>query len=291
MTPPSGPFSAALGTQRPVVEPRRPAIRRLKRAPGPFATRPAIVAHRGFGRGETDDGIRENTLPAFREGVRCGVNWLEVDVRRSSDDVLFVIHHPTMDDGTFLIDRTAAQIRAAGVLALDDLLAGIPSDVGIVYDVKTSLEDALRPPELTTAGLLLPVVARERDRRPQLVTSFDPAGLLLVGERLPGVPRGLLSWLSFPLRKAIPAAAQLGLEVVSVHWKSFAANATDPAPQHREESYSVDIAHRAGLQVVAWCPTLERGKELLAAGVDALIVDDVPGALAMALDGFEQSLV
>jgi glycerophosphoryl diester phosphodiesterase len=107
--------------------------------------------------------------------------------------------------------------------------------------------------------------------------------MVLVGERLPGIARGLLSWLAFPLRKAIPAAAQLGLEAVSVHWKSFAANPTDPAPQHRETAYSIDIAHRAGLQVIAWCPPLARGAELLAAGVDALIVDDVPGALAMTL--------
>jgi glycerophosphoryl diester phosphodiesterase len=284
MTPPRGPFSAALGVQRAVLEPRRPAARGLHRAPSPFTARPAIVAHRGFGRGETDEGIRENTLAAFQEGLRCGVEWLEVDVRRSADDALFVLHHPTLDDGSFVIDLTSAQVRAAGVLALDDLLCAIPSDVGIVFDVKTSLEDALRPPELTTAGLLLPVLAAEHGRRPMVVTSFDPAGLLLVGERLPGVARGLLSWLSFPLRKAIPAAAQLGLEVVSVHWKSFAANNTDPAPQHRDVSYSVDIAHRAGLQVVAWCPTQERGAELLAAGVDALIVDDIPGALAMVAD-------
>ena len=229
------------------------------------------------------DGIRENTLPAFREALRCGANWLEVDVRRCADDGLFVLHHPTVDDGTFVIDLTSAQMRSVGVLALDDLLAAIPSDVGVVFDVKTSLEDALRPPDTTTVGLLLPVLARERTRRPLMVTSFDPAAMMLVGQRLPGIPRGLLSWLSFPLRKAIPAAAHLGLEAVSVHWKSFAANQADPAPQHRETAYSVDIAHQAGLQVLAWCPTLERGAELLAAGVDALIVDDIPGALAMTL--------
>jgi glycerophosphoryl diester phosphodiesterase len=223
-------------------------------------------------------------LPAFREALRCGVSWIEVDVRRCADDGLFVLHHPTIDNGSFVIDLTSAQMRAAGVLALDDLLAAIPRDAGVVFDVKTSLEDALRPPELTTIGLLLPVLAHEHSRRPLMVTSFDPSAMVLVGERLPGVARGLLSWLSFPLRKAIPAAVHLGLEAVSVHWKSFAANPTDPAPQHRDTAYSVAIAHQAGLQVIAWCPTLERGAELLAAGVDALIVDDIPGALAMTLE-------
>jgi len=85
------------------------------------------------------------------------------------------------------------------------------------------------------------------------------------------------------LRKAIPAAAHLGLEVISAHWKSFGPNRTDPAPRHREAAYSIDIAHRAGLQVIAWSPAVDVGAELLDAGVDALIVDDVPGALAMQL--------
>jgi glycerophosphoryl diester phosphodiesterase len=253
------------------------------RLSGPFRTVPTIISHRGFGRGTVGE-FPENTLPAFQEALRVGVGWLEVDVRRTSDNGLFVLHHPSLEDGTFLVDLTSAQVRARGVLALDDLLAAVPADVGIVFDVKTSLEDALRPAAGTTAGLLLPVLEQERRRgRDICVTSFDPAVLLLVGERLPGVARGLLSWLSFPLRKAIPAAAHLGLEVVSVHWKSFAANTTDPAPHHRDTAYSVDIAHRAGLQVVAWCPTAELGTRLLEAGVDALIVDDVPGALAIKL--------
>jgi glycerophosphoryl diester phosphodiesterase len=247
---------------------------------GPFSAVATIIAHRGFGRG-TVDGFRENTLPAFQQALSWGVRWLEVDVRRSADDVLFVLHHPTLEDGSFVADLKAAEVRAAGVLALDDLLAAIPDRIGVVFDVKTSLEDALRPPEGTTGGLLLPVLEAERDRRPLLVTSFDPAALLLVGQRLPGVARGLLSWVAFPLRKAIPTAAQLGLEVVSVHWKSFAHNGTDPAPRHREVTYSVDVAHRAGLQVIAWSPAPDKGAELLAAGVDALIVDDIPGALAL----------
>ncbi len=246
----------------------------------PFTTVPTIIPHRGFGRGVVQ-GLQENTLPAFLEALRLGVDWLEVDVRRSDDDQLFVMHHPSVQDGSFLADLSAAKIRSLGILALDDLIAAIPENVGIVFDVKTSLEDALRPAERTTAGLLVPVLRREQHRRPILVTSFDPAVLVLVGDWVPEVARGWLSWLSFPLRKAIPAAVHLGLDVVSVHWKSFAANTTDPAPHHRETAYSVDIAHRAGLQVVAWSPAVELGTELLAAGVDALIVDDIPGALAI----------
>jgi glycerophosphoryl diester phosphodiesterase len=246
--------------------------------PGPFLDPPVIAPHRGFGRG-TVDGLRENSLPAFRQALRLGARWLEVDVRRDGDDELFVLHFPALDDGRFLVDLTSAQVRAAGVLALEELLAEVPPAVGVILDVKTSLEDALRPPARTTTGLLLPVIERERARRPLLVTSFDPAGLLLVGELAPGVARGLLSWVSFPLRKAIPAAAHLGLEVVSAHWRSFGRNSTDSFGHHREAAYSIDIAHRAGLQVATWAPGLDTAADLIDAGVDAVIVDDLPGAL------------
>ena len=245
----------------------------------PVFEAPVVIAHRGFGRG-TSYGHPENSLAAFRAGLAGGVRWLEVDVRRSADDQLFVLHFPTTPDGSFLSDLPARDVPAS-VLRLDDLLAEVPPGVGIVLDVKTALEDALRRPDRTTGGLLQPVIAAEAARRPVVVTSFDPGVLLLTGAQLPGVPRGLITWLSFPLRKAVPAAAQLGVEAVCVHWRSFAANTTDPAPVHRPASYSVDIAHRAGLQVAAWTPTLDVAPGLLDAGVDALIVDDVAGGLAL----------
>ncbi len=250
----------------------------------PFSNGPTVISHRGYGKGAPKR-FAENSLPAFLEAVRQGVDWVEVDVRRTADDALFVLHAPTGPDGMFVADLGCAAVRAAGVLALADLLAALPDRVGVVFDVKTSLEDALRPPGTTTAGLLLPVLAGQRGRRPLLVTSFDPAALLLVGERAPGVARGLLTWISFPLRKAIPAAAGLGVEVLSAHWKSFGPNGTDSAPVHRDAAYSVDVAHRAGLQVMAWCPGPEAGAALVAAGVDALIVDDVPGTLALLRPG------
>jgi glycerophosphoryl diester phosphodiesterase len=228
------------------------------------------------------DGYAENTLAAFGEAIRRGVPWVEVDVRRTGDDRLVVRHHPSLPDGRFLTDLTGAEAADAGVTLLDDLLEQLPDHVGVIFDVKTSLEDALRGPEWTTAGLLRPVLERMPPGRPLLVTSFDPAALLQVRGQVPAVALGLLTWLSFPLRKAVPAAAHLGVEVLSAHWRSFGPNDVDAAPHHRDAEYAVDVAHRAGLQVAAWSPPPEAAAELLDAGVDALIVDDVPGGLRLA---------
>ena len=117
-----------------------------------------------------------------------------------------------------------------------------------------------------------------------LVSSFDPAALLVLEEVAPGIPRSLLTWIGFPLRKAIPAAAHLGVEVVAAHWSSFGANAVDRAPTFRSAGYAVGLAHEAGLEVVAWCPKVPEARELLAAGVDAVVVDDVPATLAALRD-------
>ncbi|GAB3245312.1 glycerophosphodiester phosphodiesterase [Kineosporia babensis] len=248
---------------------------------GPFGPGLTIASHRGFGKNVA--GWPENSLPAFREAVRHGVPWLEVDVRRTRDGGLFVHHWPSVspDDGRFVSDLSTDEAHKAGLLALPDLLEVVPAGVGLIFDVKTALEDALLPPSQDTTALLLPTLEAERTR-PLLVTSFDPASLLFVGREMPGVARGLITWISFPIRKAVPAAARLGVEVLSAHWKSFGPNGTDSAPHHRPAGYAIDIAHRAGLQVLAWSPALEPAAELAAAGVDALVVDDVPGALALA---------
>ena len=83
-----------------------------------------------------------------------------------------------------------------------DLFEELPDEVSIDVEVKTALEDTLRPRERTTAALVAELVAAH-DRH-VLVTSFDPAALLIVRERVPQVPLGLLTWTRFPLRKAIP---------------------------------------------------------------------------------------
>ncbi|HEX6390933.1 MAG TPA: glycerophosphodiester phosphodiesterase [Solirubrobacteraceae bacterium] len=225
-----------------------------------FGDTPVLCGHRGSGRGH-----EENTLPSFRAAVDAGLRWVEVDARATADGVLVARHDPELDDG-----RTVADLRAAeaGLMRVADLFEELPDEVSIDVEVKTALEDALRPRERTTAALVAELVAPQRRR--VLVTSFDPAALLIVRERLPRVPLGLLTWTRFPLRKAIPAARHLGVEVVAANVESFPPDAAPP----------VRVAHEAGLEVAAWCPAPEEREALLAAGVDCLVIDDVTASSA-----------
>src|SRR4051794_1439072 len=209
-----------------------------------FADAPALCGHRGAGKGEG-----ENTLASFRAAVEAGLGWVEVDARVTADDVLVARHDPVVPDGRFVAELRAEETDALGLMRVADLLEDLPPEVGVDIDLKSSLEDAVRPPERTTAGLVGTLVARERQRRPLLVTSFDPGALLAVRALAPGVPRGGLRWLCSPLRRAIAGAGSLGREVVAPHVESFPLrHAIDP-PVEPEIAVSVGVAHRAGLEV------------------------------------------
>jgi glycerophosphoryl diester phosphodiesterase len=118
------------------------------------------------------------------------------------------------------------------------------------------------------------------------VTSFDPSVLLGLRERVPGAAYGLIAWVDFPLRHAVAAAAGLRLDVVALHDASFGPNRIEPGPVHRDPAASVAVAHRAGLEVLAWCPTAEAAGPLVAAGVDALCLNDVPTSVPAARAGW-----
>jgi glycerophosphoryl diester phosphodiesterase len=106
-----------------------------------------------------------------------------------------------------------------------------------------------------------------------LLSSFDPAAVLIVRERAPALPVGLLTWTRFPLRKAIPAAVHLGADVLGANVESFALERTEAPSRERAASWSVRVAHEAGLQVAAWCPGPAQIEPLAAAGVDCLVVN------------------
>ncbi|MGZ4595215.1 MAG: glycerophosphodiester phosphodiesterase [Actinomycetes bacterium] len=248
--------------------------------PTVFTRRPSVVGHRGLGRGVVQ-GHRENTLGSLLAAVDAGVDWVELDVTRSADDVLVVHHNPTTADGTFLVTRTAAQLAADGVATLEESLETLPADVAVDVDVKSILDDAAREPAAGTVGLLTKALRRESERRPLLVTSFDAAALVRLHEEVPGAAYGLLTWLDFPLRIAVPMAAHLGMSVVGVHHRSFGANPGEPGPVHHPAAESVAVAHEAGLEVLAWCPGPADVVAMVAAGVDAVVVNDVPQMLPL----------
>jgi glycerophosphoryl diester phosphodiesterase len=247
-------------------------------ANGIFGSAAVLLGHRGCGKGLVE-GHRENTLDSFLAAVGMGLDWVEVDVRRTGDDVLIVTHNPAREDGVFWADLTGAQARASGALPLADLLEALPDGIGIDFDVKSSLEDAPRPRALTTMGLLAPVIRTQARRRPVLVTSFDAAALGISRELAPQAPRGLLTWVDFPVGHAVAFAAHLDVDVLALHGGSLKPNRVEPEHLQRPLSQVVDTVHGLGMELLAWCPGTRFARQLISAGVDALCVNNVPTIL------------
>ncbi len=239
-----------------------------------FRDRPAVIGHRGFGHGSRA-GYRENTPQACLAAVAAGLTWVEVDVQRTADSQLVVHHDAVAPDGRYLADQTAADLARQGISTLGEVMAALPAEVCVVVDVKTVLADAADPPSLRTVTLLGDALAGEASGRQILVSSFDPSLPVLLRSRLPAVAAGLLTWAGFPLYHGIPAASGLGMDVVCVQAGSLGGVTGYPGPRD-----PIAVAHRAGLEVLAWCPGPAEAVRLAGAGADALCVDDVPGVLA-----------
>jgi glycerophosphoryl diester phosphodiesterase len=247
-----------------------------------FDGKPAVVGHRGFGAGEPG-GYRENTMASYLAAVRHGLSWIELDVQRSLDGQLVIRHDPVTVGGDFVVTRSADQLAADGILRLGDVLAGLPAGVAVNIDVKTIMEDAVDPPRLRTAALVADAVDEHAGQRALLVSSFDPATALSLKDHcqaMPDVSIGLIAWLNFPSWYAIPAAANLGLDAISLHTGSLGLHRERPRVADQTIGQVIDVAHRAGLEVLAWSPGPADAVALASAGVDALCVDNVPGVLS-----------
>ena len=75
---------------------------------------PLRIAHRGAsGRGLAP----ENTLAAFEKAIELGVDMLEIDVRKTGDGQIVVLHDPSLDRTTdsqgLVRDMTLEQVRQA----------------------------------------------------------------------------------------------------------------------------------------------------------------------------------
>ncbi|TJY43616.1 glycerophosphodiester phosphodiesterase [Cohnella pontilimi] len=158
------------------------------------------VAHRGWsGRAP------ENTLAAFRLAMsEPAVQWIELDVHLSQDEVPVVIHDPTLKRTTGRPGRvsqfTAAQLgemdagswfgpeyAGEGIPSLDEVLAITAGRCRLNVEIKG--EDS--PPALVAARTLDVIRSRGMEHD-VVITSFHPEVLVAVKSLDPQFPIGLI---------------------------------------------------------------------------------------------------
>jgi glycerophosphoryl diester phosphodiesterase len=247
-----------------------------------FDVKPTVVGHRGFGSGTTN-GFRENTVESFLAAVASGVTWVELDVRRSRDGELMVWHDPRSPAGQPIVSQPAAELAAEGIAALADVLAALPSDVGVNVDVKTVIEDATDPARRRTHALLAGALRSYRGTRPFLVSSFDPSVPVYLADRAAqtGDPAlGLITSENLSADQCIAAAANLDLDAACVYTATLHLDRDEHGPVRGGAAHTIELAHQAGLEVMTWTATPPQAVRAADAGIDAVCVDDVPAVQA-----------
>lgn len=217
-----------------------------------------IVAHRGVA-----DGVPENTLGAFQRALELGADAVELDVRLSRDRVPVVFHNyylrETTDASGPVFEYDAVQLqelelRGAGEDLGDRCRIPTLRQVLETFAGRLGLEIEVKGPEPESGE----IVARELEPFRDLwetmeVTSYEPALLLDIGRRCPGLAIDLLQrrseeWMGLDVvaYSALHGARLAGARAVHLH----------PTQLSHEV---VDAVRSAGIEVHSWAVN-DRGR-------------------------------
>ena len=211
------------------------------------------IAHRG-------DPVqqRENTLPAFASALALGADMVELDLRRTRDDQIVVLHDQTLQRlwglEASVGDLDLAEVAAVGhgdlrIPTLREVLAVVPVPLMVDFTRREVVPGALDV--VRAAGAL---------ERCLFVTGNVPALRLL--RRLSSEARIGLTWVD-DATPPLPLLAELEAE----YWNPMFGLVT---------SEGVAAVHAAGMRVSTW--TVDEPKDLtrvVEAGVDAVVSNRV----------------
>ena len=267
----------------------------LSGAPAAAAPRPVKVhGHRGS-RGT----MPENTLAAFAEALRVGVDVLELDMAVTKDDIVIVSHNPEVspelcldasggklaapvpfrsltlaqvkgyDCGSLPNPRFPEQVRVPGerMPTLDEVFALValstyPAAATALFNIETKLAPGfpeLSPDPERFVALVAAIVEKHGLAARTILQSFDDRTLSAMKKRLPKVRTALLT--SDNHFDFVAAARAIGAGMLSPdrHWLT---------------KDDVSRLHKAGIEVHPWTVNDEAGwAQMLALGVDGIITD------------------
>ncbi|WLD93604.1 glycerophosphodiester phosphodiesterase family protein [Alkalihalobacillus sp. AL-G] len=229
------------------------------------------VAHRG-----ASGYAPENTIAAFDKAVEMKADYIEIDVQRSKDGQLVVIHDTTVDrttNGTGSVkDLTFEQIRSLDAGSwMGEEFAGeeIPTFAEVLerYHGKIGILIELKAPQLypgieETVAMML----KERNLdKPQnekiIIQSFNFESMEKINSLLPYVPIGVLTSSS--------------ADTTDQALKEFASYAEYFNPSYRIVTEElVDKVHSLDMGISSWTVrSQETADFLLDMNVDAIITD------------------
>jgi glycerophosphoryl diester phosphodiesterase len=237
-------------------------------------THPEVIAHRG-GAGEWP----AETIYAFEQAVKMGVDVLEMDIRYTSDNVLILMHNSNVKDTTG-VDKEVKEMKWADIQQLDAAYwwrkAGKVFPPGARLGVP-SLEEVLKE----FRGRRMVIEIKPWDFSIKLV---DQLGGLIQANRITDTVLVASGWympLHFFRRKFpdVATSASVG-EMVAFRYFNFHPKVDAIQTMSKFLKYErinegfIKRAHRANLMVHGW--TVNEPEEmgrLLSLDVDGIITD------------------
>lgn len=223
-----------------------------------------IIGHRGASASHVG-----NTIEAFVAAVEAGADGVELDVRRTADDVLVVHHDAALPDGRVLrrtpadqlpayVPTLAEALEACGELWVDIEIKNLPSDPD---------HDAEHGVSVAVAALVAAYGAGDR----VLVSSFDMGTLDRLREVDPSIPTGWLVFSGSSPDQLVARAVAHGVDALHPH-------------DLLVDRGLVRAAGDAGLALNVWTvDDPDRLRQLAGWGVDGIITND-PAAARQVLD-------
>jgi glycerophosphoryl diester phosphodiesterase len=225
-----------------------------------------VIGHRGAA-----SLAPENSIVAIRTAIGGGADGVEIDVRRSADGVLVLMHDNDVArlGGAGRVDENPfAILEAFGVATLDQALEAVPIDRSIVIEIKGHPWEAGYDAAEPVAADVAVRLAADGPRR-VVVSSFNPLALRVVRDATPAVTTAVLTSVAFDLDSNLAAAVDGGHDECHV-------------PADLLEEAFVDRAHAAAKRVVAWTvDDPDHLRTFASWGVDGVICDDPLSALAV----------
>ncbi len=207
------------------------------------------IAHRGDPVGE-----RENTVPAFAAACALGADMIELDLRRTKDGEIVVLHDQTLER-LWGLDRSVGDLNLAEVESIGEDDLRIPTFRAVLAAVELPLMVDFTRREVVEGALGAVLDAGALDRC--LFVTGNVEALRILRDHSPEARIGL-TWIEGPA----PPLALLE-ELRAQYWNPRLGLVTPEG---------VEAAHRAGLGVSTW--TVDEPQDMarvIGAGVDAVV--------------------
>ncbi|HEX9021650.1 MAG TPA: glycerophosphodiester phosphodiesterase [Nitrospirota bacterium] len=214
-------------------------------------TTPLVIAHRG-----DSSNALENSLEAIHRALSYPVDMIELDIRRSRDGALFVMHDRMTGrtaDRNVDIERSASgEIGALRlkngepVPTLADVVRTVAGSVGVNLEIKSDGAGTLAAQYLLSTGYEGYV----------LISSFKEEEISAVRRAMPALPVSMI--FDVFAARDVPAYRERGYRIISLRKKAV-------------DERLVSACHAQGVQAYVWTVDEENEmRKFISMGVDGI---------------------